>query len=165
AYTTADFSIGARGGTYRVELYATNLFDETYWITTGTFALVVTGTLTNIVNGWQRERTERLKVQAYRELGDLNFQWKIAVEETRQLELVGRRGAAHPAQRVSPLNSFVPAIADQEEAQTEGTRFAMSLYATNGLPSSKRVHADGRLRVKMCGSKRGAGSRDAGRWL
>lgn len=133
--------------------------------TTGTFALVVTGTLTAIVNGWQRERTERLRVEAYRELGELSFEWRLAVEETRQLELVGRRGATDPAQRISPLNTFVPAIEDGMEAQQEGIAFAMSLYGTTGQPDSKRVHADGRLRGRMIGSKRGSGSRDAGRWL
>lgn len=34
----------------------------------------------------------------------------------------------------------------------------MSLYGTNGKP-------DGRLSGRMIGSKRGSGSRDAGRWL
>jgi hypothetical protein len=134
-------------------------------ITTGTFALVVTGTLTNIVNGWQRERTERLKVQAYRELGELNYGWKIAIEETRQLELAGRRPPTGGAQRISPLNSYVPAIEDGQEAQSEAVRFAMGLYATNGKPDPKKLHPDGRLAGRMLGSKRGAGSRDAGRWL
>lgn len=134
-------------------------------VTTGTFALVVTGTLTSIVNGWQREKTERLKVEAWREIAEMGIGWKLAVEQTRQLELMGRRGSADPVQRVSPLNSFVPAIAGEEEAQAEGVRFAMSLYGTNGLPSSKHVHADGRLRGRMIGSKRGSGSREAGLWL
>lgn len=134
-------------------------------VTTGTFALVVTGTLTSIVNGWQREKTERLKVEAWREIAEMGIGWKLAVEQTRQLELAGRRGSADPVQRVSPLNSFVPAIADGQEAQAEGVRFAMSLFDTRGNPDGKRLHPDGRLKVRMCGSKRGAGSRDAGRWL
>lgn len=133
--------------------------------TTGTFALVVTGTLTAIVNGWQRERTERQRIVAYRELGELSLEWKLAIEQTRQLELVGRRPSAGDVQRVSPLNTYVPAIADGDEAQAEGIRFAMSLYDTQGRPDGKRVHSDGRLRGRMIGSKRGSGSRDAGRWL
>lgn len=134
-------------------------------LTTGTFALVVTGTLTNIVNGWQRERTERLKIEAWRELGAMHMDVKLAVEETRQLELMGRRGATEGVQRVSPLNSFVPAIADGEEAQEEGVRFAMGLYATSGKPDPKKLHPDGRLSGRMIGSKRGSGSREAGLWL
>lgn len=116
-------------------------------ITTGTFALVVTGTLTAIVNGWQRERTERQRVQAYRELGELNLEWRLAVEKTRQLELAGRRPSTG-GQRISPLNTYVPAIASGEEAQDEAIRFAMGLYATTGQPDGKKVHSDGRLRQK-----------------
>lgn len=128
------------------------------------FVLVVTGALPAMVNGWQRERTERLRVAAYERVMEKAFDWRMTVEETRQLELVGRRGSTG-GQRVSPLNTFVPAIADGEEAQSEGVRFAMGLYDTQGRPDSKRVFADGRLRGKMIGSKRGSGSRDAGLWL
>ena len=41
----------------------------------------------------------------------------------------------------------------------------MGLYDTHGRPDSKHVHGDGRLRGRMLGSKRGTGSREAGRWL
>jgi hypothetical protein len=129
------------------------------------FALVTTGTLSAIVNGWQRERTERQRVQAWQTLGELSIDWRLAVEETRQLELMGRRGSAHPTERVSPLNTYVSAIEDGKEAQSEAVAFAMGLFGTNGKPDAKRVHPDGRLKIRMCGSKRGAGSRDAGRWL
>lgn len=133
--------------------------------TTGSFALVVTGTLSAIVNGWQRERTERQRIVAYRELGELTLEWKLSVEETRQLELVGRRPPAEGVQRVSPLNSYVAPFADGEQAQVEGVRWASMLYDTAGRPDRKRVHADGRIKVRMIGSKRGSGSREAGRWL
>lgn len=133
--------------------------------TTTAFVFVITGALTAMVNGWQREKTERQRIMAYRELGEMSIGWKLAVEETRQLELMGRRGGAGDVQRVSPLNSFVPAIADGEEAQAEGVRFAMSLFDTRGNPDGKRLHPDGRLKIKMCGSKRGSGSREAGLWL
>jgi uncharacterized integral membrane protein len=137
-----------------------------YFATTTTaFVFVITGALTAMVNGWQREKTERLRVEAYRELGGLNLEWRLSVEETRQMELAGRRPPAEGVQRVSPLNSYVPAIAEGEEAQAEGIRFAMGLYTTLGKPDPKRVHPDGRLTIRMIGSKRGSGSRDAGRWL
>ena len=134
-------------------------------LTMGGFALVVTGAFSSIVNGWQHEKTERLRVEAWRELGELGIEWKLAVEETRQIELLGRRGSAEGMQGVSPKSNYVPAIADGQEAQAEGVRFAMGLYDTHGRPDPKRVHGDGRLRGRMIGSKRGSGSREAGRWL
>lgn len=137
-----------------------------YFATTTTaFVFVITGALTAMVNGWQREKTERLRIEAYRELGEMGIEWKLAVEETRQMELAGRRPPAGGAQRISPLNTYVPAIAAGDEAMTEGVRFAMGLYDTQGRPDAKRVYPDGRLRIRMIGSKRGSGSRDAGRWL
>lgn len=136
-----------------------------YMLTTPLYTAMVTGVITTMYSRREREKTERIRIDAWREIAERAFEWKLAVEETRQMELAGRRGAVAPAQRISPLNTFVPAIADGQEAQQEGTRFAMSLYGTNGQPSSKHVHADGRLKQKMLGSKRGSGSRDAGRWL
>jgi hypothetical protein len=136
-----------------------------YMISTPIYLALVTNVVTNMYSRHERETTERLRIEAYRELGALSFEWRLSVEQTRQVELMGRRGGADPSRRVSPLNTYVPAIADGEEAQAEAVRFAMGLYGTNGKPDPKRVHADGRLRGKMLGSKRGAGSRDAGRWL
>lgn len=137
-----------------------------YFATTTTaFVFVITGALTAMVNGWQRETTERLRVQAYRELGELALDWRLAVEETRQMELQGRRPPTEGVQRISPLNGYVAPFADGEQAQVEGVRFAMGLYNTLGRPDPKRVQEDGRLKIKMLGSKRGAGSREAGKWL
>ena len=134
-------------------------------LTTTVFVFVITGALTAMVNGWQREKTERLRVEAWRELGAMALDWRLETERTRQIELEGRRPPTEGVQRVSPLNNYVPAIADGHAAQAEGVRFAMSLYGTTGRPDPRQVHADGRLRQKMLGSKRGSGSRDAGRWL
>lgn len=137
-----------------------------YFATTTTaFVFVITGALTAMVNGWQREVTERQRIAAFRELGELNLDWRLAVEETRQMELLGRRPPTDPVQRVSPLSSYVAPYAEGEQAQVEGVRFAMSLYETHGRPDSALVHGDGRLRGRMIGSKRGSGSREAGRWL
>lgn len=134
-------------------------------LTTTAFVFVITGALTAMVNGWQHERTERQRIEAYRELGEMALDWRLAVEETRQMELQGRRPPTEGVQRVSPLNTFVAPFADGEQAQVEGVRFAMGLYDTKGRPDPQRVHPDGRLKIKMCGSKRGSGSREAGVWL
>lgn len=141
------------------------LIGGTYFAaTTIAFVFVITGALTAMVNSWQRETTERLRVEAWRELGAMAIEWRLAVEETRQMELGGRRPAAS-VERVSPLTTYVAPVADGEAAQVEGVRFAMGLYDTRGRPDPKRLHADGRLKIRMIGSKRGSGSRDAGRWL
>ena len=134
-------------------------------LTMGVFALVVTGALSAIINGWQHEKTERLRVDAWQEISIKMFTWKLAVEETRQIELLGRRGSTGGVQAITPVQNYVAPYGDGEKAQVEGVRFAMALYDTHGRPDAKRVHGDGRLKIKMCGSKRGAGSQDAGRWL
>lgn len=135
-------------------------------LTTTAFVFVITGALTAMVNGWQQQRTERLRIQAYRELGEMALDWRLSVEETRQMELVGRRPPAGGVQRLSPLNgNFVAPYADGEQAQVEGVRFAMGLYKTDGRPDPQRVHPGGRLKIRMIGSKRGSGSREAGLWL
>lgn len=134
-------------------------------MTTTAFVFVITGALTAMVNGGQREKTERLRVAAYRELGEMALEWRLAVEETRQIELMGRRPSTDSVQRLSPLNTYVAPYAEGEQAQVEGVRFAMSLYDTRGRPDPSRVHPDGRLKIRMLGSKRGSGGRDAGRWL
>lgn len=133
--------------------------------TTTAFVFVITGALTAMLNGWQHEKTERQRIQAYRELGELAIEWRLAVEETRQMELEGRRPPTEAVQRISPLNSYVAPFADGEQAQVEGVHFAMTLYDTLGKPDPTRLHPDGRLRGRMIGSKRGSGSREAGRWL
>jgi hypothetical protein len=133
--------------------------------TTILFTLLVTGSLTEMVNGWQHQKTERYRIDAYESLGEQAIEWRLAVEETRQIELMGRKGSAHPLPPAGQLQSYVAPFADGEQAQVEGTRFAMSLYDTQGCPDHTRVHSDGRLKLRMIGSKRGSGSREAGVWL
>jgi hypothetical protein len=128
------------------------------------FALVVTGALGSMVAALAHEHTERQRIDAYEALGLESFAWRMAVEETRQIELLGRTPPTEGVQRTSPLNYVAP-FADGEQAQHEGVRFAMGLYSTMGRPDPKHVHPDGRLRGRMLGSKRGSGSREAGRWL
>lgn len=129
------------------------------------FTLLVTGSLTMILADLSKERTEHHRIDAYQELGEQAIQWRLAVEETRQIELLGRRGSTEGVQPPGQLQSYVPPFADGERAQVEGVRFAMSLYDTQGRPDNQRLHTDGRLRGKMLGSKRGSGSPEAGRWL
>lgn len=136
-----------------------------FGVSTPLFLLIITGGLVAMVNAWQHEATERRRIDAWQLLGEQAIEWRLAVEETRQIELLGRRGSTDAVQRVSPLSTYVAPFGDGERAQHEGVRFAMGLYDTHGRPDPKRVHADGRLRGKMLGSKRGSGSRDAGRWL
>ena len=128
------------------------------------FTLLVTGSLTMILADLSRERAEHHRIDAYENLGEQAIQWRLAVEETRQIELLGRRPHAEGVQP-APVQNYVPPFADGERAQVEGVRFAMGLFSTVGKPDSQRVHADGRLKIRMCGSKRGAGSVDAGKWL
>lgn len=128
------------------------------------FTLLVTGSLTMILADLSRERAEHHRIDAYENLGEQAIQWRLAVEETRQIELLGRRPHADPLPPAQVQNYVAP-FADGEKAQVEGVRFAMGLFSTVGKPDSQRVHADGRLKIRMCGSKRGAGSVDAGKWL
>ena len=133
-------------------------------VTTILFTLLVTGSLTIILADLARERAEHHRIDAYQELGERAIEWRLAVEETRQIELLGRRGSTDPVPSTQVQN-YVPPFADGERAQVEGVRFAMGLYGTDGRPDSSRVHSDGRLRLRMIGSKRGSGSPEAGKWL
>ncbi len=55
--------------------------------TTIVFVLALTGTLTDIVRGRQREITERIRIDAYADLAEQALQWRVLVEENRRLEL------------------------------------------------------------------------------
>lgn len=136
-----------------------------FTLTSPLYLAIVTGVLSTVLVRHDREITERIRIEAYQELGEQAIEWRLAVEETRQIELLGRRPDVGGVQRVSPLQSYVAPFADGEQAQVEGVRFAMGLYDTQGKPDPQRVHTDGRLKLRMLGSKRGSGSRDAGRWL
>lgn len=53
----------------------------------GLVVFVLSGTLTDIVRGWQREKTERHRIDAYADLGEKHLDWRLAVERNRQAEL------------------------------------------------------------------------------
>jgi hypothetical protein len=151
------------GGSKPVEAIITGVVYFT--LTSPLYLAIVTGVISTIVVRHDREITERKRIDAYQELGERAIEWRLAVEETRQIELMGRRPTVGGVQPPNQLQSYVAPFADGEKAQVEGVKFAMSLYSTVGFADSKRVHSDGRLKIRMCGSKRGVGSRDAGIWL
>lgn len=147
-----------------------------FGLSTFVFAIVTTGGLTAIINAYQRERTERQRIDAYRELGAMALAWRMEVERNRLLEPLQRpphdfRPDVGGVQRVSPLNTFVEPYADQERAVLEGVRWAEKLYDRSalGAPDPRKVQLDGesigRLKIRMIGSKRGGGSREAGVFL
>jgi hypothetical protein len=171
-----------------------------FGLTTPFYILIITGALTAMISVTQRERTERLRIEAYRQLGELAVEWRMAVEANRATELRGedapetlqrRIGALEASElarkadigqihRTSPINTFVAPFTNVSEAAfasatntvtKEAIHWAMALYDDVGQPNAKKVQLAGdasslgRLRVRMIGSKRGHGSREAGLWL
>lgn len=155
-----------------------------FTITTPIYAVIATGSLTAIVTVWQRERTERHRIDAYADATELALTWRIRIEENRALEL---QAHAHPAQiTAAPLQtpqaqtSFVApydnrstaAFADRSQPDStaqEAISWAMALYLDSGQPDPDRVQTQGEkagwLKTRMLGSKRGTGSTEAGLWL
>jgi hypothetical protein len=164
-------------------------------VTMTSFALVITGTLSAIVAALARERTERQRIKAYRVLGELAIQWRQAVEANRtaelqaqampiqlqkriaalETELLEQRVAADPLRRVSTFvspydNRSKAAFAEEVEPPVDTTAneaigWASGLYNELGQADPAKVQADGRLKMRMIGSSRGPGSREAGLWL
>jgi hypothetical protein len=133
------------------------------------FSVVTTGTLTSIVNSWQREQTERRRVAAYLALGTMALRWRMEVERNRTIEAetvqTPHAPPAVPAERLSPLTTFVEPYANEERAALEGIAWAEKLYDGNGEIDPRKVHPNGQLRIRVIGSKRGGGNREAGAWL
>lgn len=142
--------------------------------TTTVFVLALTGTLTDIVRSAQREKTERIRIDAYADLGSQTLQWHILVEQNRRLELqrdalpadlerrlvavetdlLERSLPAPPRQGdtwVSPYdNRKRGAFAAQTQpphdtTAQEAVAWAMTLYLDNGHPDPARVQLDGKL--------------------
>lgn len=136
-----------------------------FLVSTITFAFVITGSFTAILNHGQLQRTERKRIDAYQELGERMLEWRMMQEIAGNPLGADRRGAPH---RLSPLGdsaNYVAPYQDGEQAAVEGLRWAVALYDANGQPDRRKVHGDGRLLCRMIGSKRGGGSRDSGLWL
>lgn len=131
---------------------------------TVTFSFIITGSLTAIMGRWARETTERRRIDAYESLGELMLEWRMMQE----IGLGERRGSTEGVRRLSPLGdspNYVTPYLEGEQAAVEAMRFAVALYGADGRPDRRKVQADGRLAVRMIGSKRGGGSRESGLWL
>lgn len=64
------------------------LYGSLYFFFTMTiFVLALTGTLTDIVRGRQREITERERIAAYADLGEQAIRWRVKVEDNRRREI------------------------------------------------------------------------------
>jgi len=65
------------------------LYGSLYFFFTMTiFVLALTGTLTDIVRGRQREITERERIAAYADLGEQAIRWRVKVEDNRRAEIM-----------------------------------------------------------------------------
>lgn len=162
-------------------------------------AFIHTGALSAIIGVWQREKTERLRIESYQELGEQAIAWRVRIEDNRALELqmqampadmarrltqvendlMEQRLAVDPMQGVSTFVSaydntskaaFAKEVQQVDTTAQEALTWARGLYLdTTGLPDPSQVHISGDqkgwLRVRMLGSKRGEGSKDAGLWL
>lgn len=151
------------------------LYGSLYFFFTMTiFVLALTGTLTDIVRGRQREITERIRIDAYADLGSQTLQWHILVEQNRRLELqrdalpadlerrlvavetdlLERSLPAPPRQGdtwVSPYDNrkrgafAAQTQPPQDTTAQEAVAWAMTLYLDNGHPDPARVQLDGKL--------------------
>ncbi|MCC6454481.1 MAG: hypothetical protein IT328_06020 [Caldilineaceae bacterium] len=164
-------------------------------LTTPLFLIIITGSLSKILGRWSREKTERQRIKAYERVMVVAFQWRQAVESNRAAELqaqalptqltrriaaletellersVSAGGVQPPSTFVSPHdNRSNAAFAAETEPQVDTTAneaisWASGLYNELGQADPTKVQADGRLKVRMIGSSRGPGSREAGLWL
>lgn len=140
-------------------------------ITSIAFASLITGSASSIFLTWQHQRTERHRIDAYENLATLALHWRIESARAQQPPLlpVQERGMVDPPQTPSVTDTFVPPYADAQSAASEALAWASSLYGPDGQPDGRQVVLSGDNRgwliAKMLGSKRGAGSRDAGLWL
>lgn len=119
----------------------------------------------------EANRTAELQAQAL----PSQLQRRIAALET---ELLEQRISAGGVQTPSGRNTFVTpydnrskaAFSEETEPPTDTTaneamQWLNSLYDELGNVDRRKVNSDGRLKVRMIGSSRGPGSREAGRWL
>lgn len=153
-----------------------------FTITSPLYLVIVTGALSAIIAVCQREKTERIRIGAYADIAELAITWRLRIEDNRAIELqaaalpadLSRRLALLEEERTPPAhpvqpNTFVTAYAQEDATAQEARRWAEDLYLPNGRPDPSKVVAEGDkrgwLRIRMLGSKRGGGSREAGLWL
>lgn len=151
------------------------LFGAVYFFPTmAVFVLALTGTLTDIVRGRQREITERQRIDAYADLGGQAIAWRIAVEDNRRLELerdnlpatLSKRltqlenrmddvcsppaEGLHPPPHVTPYDNrgrgafAAETQPAQDTTREEAIRWAMQLYNDIGEPHSHYVQLVGK---------------------
>lgn len=144
-----------------------------FGLTTPIYVSLITGALPAMLATWQRERTERHRLDAYADLAELNLRYRLRVERNA---LIAREQAALPVPAADPLptpadptSTYVAPYADGEQARTRALAWAASLYQSDGLPDPHQVAVGGEvpgwLRGRMLGSKRDARAREAGIWL
>lgn len=145
-----------------------------FGVTTPVYVGLITGSLPAIVAAWQRERTERHRIDAYADLAELSLRHRLAVERNERLRLAPPAATpalpADPLQTPAPPDTFVaPYASDADQVAQEALAWLATLYGPDHRPDPDKVimsgPAAGRLRVRMLGSKRGTGSREAGLWL
>jgi nucleoid-associated protein YgaU len=126
-------------------------------LSTVIFVISANGSLTEMFRIWQIEHTERERIAAH---ADILESW-IHAQQVQPAQLPER------VERTSPVNArYVPATpGDADGIHTEALQWVSSLYDGRGAPHPRKVNADGRLKVRMLGSKRGGGNPDAGKWL
>lgn len=162
-------------------------------ITTPIYLIIITGSLAKILGRWAREKTERQRIKAYERVMVVAFQWRREVEANRaaeiqaqslptqltrriaalEEELLERRLSTDPLRNVATFvapydNTSKAAHADEHAVDTtaqEAIAWLNDLYDELGNADRRKIRPDGRLRVRMLGSTRGPGSREAGRWL
>lgn len=134
--------------------------------TTTVFVLALTGTLTDIVRGRQREVTERIRIDAWADLGEQAIELRKLVEANRRLELEKQAIPVYLRRRLEALETellerspttsapqgttFVTpydnrrggAFADEvqpdhDTTREEALRWASGLYNDVGTPNAK----------------------------
>lgn len=142
--------------------------------TTTIFVLALTGTLTDIVRGRQREITERERIAAYADLGEQALRWRQSVEDNRRLELERdslpatlskrlneidakldevyyppRAGGVQPPPDVAPYDNrgkaaFARELHPVDTTREEAIAWARKLYNDLGEPHPHYVQLSGR---------------------
>lgn len=164
-----------------------------FTLTSPLYLAIVTGVLTAIMGRREREKTERLRIQAYKELGEQAIAWRQSVEQNRHLELTQQALPRDIQRRLAQLESdaleretaqtpgrgstYISAYSNVSEAAhsdiapqvdttaQEAVAWLSGLYDEFGNADRSKLQSDGRLKIRMLGSSRGPGSRDAGLWL
>lgn len=147
--------------------YAVNQAVKVFLTAMGLVVIVLSGTLTDIVRGWQREKTERQRIATYAELTTKAFDWRLAVEENRKRELQGEMLPDALARRLNnleyklaehslsadptqpptyvapydnrPRGAFASEMQAVDTTRQEALRWAMSLYTESGAPDPDKL--------------------------